>query len=98
SPPDRIQRRSEPNNQPLSVLVRPPARGLPQNSARLAKCRSFWYEPRHPEAPGVSAMHGARTSAASLTGIWQGIYSYDDGREDAPFVATLLDLGGAISG
>lgn len=43
-------------------------------------------------------MHGARTAAASLTGIWQGIYSYDDGREDAPFVATLLDLGGAISG
>lgn len=43
-------------------------------------------------------MHGAKTSAASLTGIWQGIYSYADGREDAPFVATLLDLGGAISG
>ena len=43
-------------------------------------------------------MHGARTSAASLTGIWQGIFSYNDGRDDAPFVATLLDLGGAISG
>lgn len=43
-------------------------------------------------------MHGAKTSAASLTGIWQGIYSYNDGRDDAPFVATLLDLGGAISG
>lgn len=42
-------------------------------------------------------MHGARSSAVSLTGIWQGLYSCSDGG-DAPFVATLLDLAGAISG
>lgn len=43
-------------------------------------------------------MHGHKSLAASLTGIWQGLYSYSDGREDAPFVATLMELGGAISG
>ncbi|HEY9217507.1 MAG TPA: hypothetical protein VIO94_05610 [Phenylobacterium sp.] len=43
-------------------------------------------------------MHSARSSVASLTGIWQGLYSYGHELEDSPFVATLLELGGAISG
>lgn len=43
-------------------------------------------------------MHGEKSLAASLTGIWQGLYSYSDGREGAPFVATLMELGGVISG
>jgi hypothetical protein len=43
-------------------------------------------------------MHGQKSLAASLTGIWQGLYSYSDDNEGAPFVATLMDLGGTITG
>jgi len=32
-----------------------------------------------------------------LTGIWNGLYTYQDGRT-TPFVATLIDCGGAFSG
>jgi hypothetical protein len=33
----------------------------------------------------------------NLTGVWNGLYTYRDGRS-TPFVATLIDSGGALSG
>jgi len=33
----------------------------------------------------------------NLTGIWNGLYTYQDGRSTA-FVATLIESGGALSG
>ena len=33
----------------------------------------------------------------NLTGIWNGLYTYPDGRSTA-FVATLIDSGGSLSG
>jgi hypothetical protein len=35
--------------------------------------------------------------ARSLTGIWNGLYTYPDGRSTS-FVATLIEAGGALSG
>jgi hypothetical protein len=41
-------------------------------------------------------MHG-RASERNLTGVWNGLYTYSDGRSTA-FVATLIESGGALSG
>ena len=38
-------------------------------------------------------VHGER----NLTGIWNGLYTYQDGRSTS-FVATLIESGGALSG
>jgi hypothetical protein len=38
------------------------------------------------------------SSAASLTGIWQGIYSYPIPRAPVSFVATLIETASAVSG
>ena len=38
--------------------------------------------------PGVS----------SLTGFWRGRYGYADGTPPVSFEATLMDLGGAVTG
>ena len=38
-----------------------------------------------------------RTGAQNLTGIWNGLYTYPDGRSIS-FVATLIDGGGSLSG
>jgi hypothetical protein len=37
------------------------------------------------------------TNANDLTGVWNGLYSYSDGRSVA-FVATLIEHGRALSG
>jgi hypothetical protein len=38
-------------------------------------------------------------SSRSLTGVWQGIYSYPvGGLPTVPFTATLIDAGGSLSG
>ena len=34
----------------------------------------------------------------SLTGVWQGLYSYPGKGDSVPFVATLIESGGSISG
>jgi hypothetical protein len=39
----------------------------------------------------------AEASAHNLTGVWNGLYTYPDGRSVA-FVATLIESGGALSG
>jgi hypothetical protein len=39
----------------------------------------------------------SRPSAVNLTGVWNGLYSYPDGRSTS-FVATLIDSGGSLSG
>jgi hypothetical protein len=36
-------------------------------------------------------------SERNLTGIWNGLYTYPDGRSTS-FVATLIEFGGALSG
>lgn len=36
-------------------------------------------------------------NAQDLTGIWQGLYTYADGRS-VSFVATLIESGGALTG
>ncbi len=36
-------------------------------------------------------------SKRNLTGIWNGLYTYQDGRSTS-FVATLIESGGALSG
>ena len=36
-------------------------------------------------------------TAQNLTGVWQGLYTYRDGRS-VSFVATLIDSGSALSG
>jgi hypothetical protein len=38
-----------------------------------------------------------RADARSLTGIWNGLYSYPDGRSTS-FVATLIEVGGTLCG
>jgi hypothetical protein len=38
-----------------------------------------------------------RTGEQNLTGIWNGLYTYPDGRSVA-FVATLIESGGSLSG
>jgi hypothetical protein len=38
-----------------------------------------------------------RGRVGDLTGIWNGLYTYPDGRSTA-FVATLIDSGGAFTG
>jgi hypothetical protein len=38
-----------------------------------------------------------QTGAQNLTGIWNGLYTYHDGRSIS-FVATLIDGGGALTG
>jgi hypothetical protein len=40
--------------------------------------------------------HG-RASERNLTGVWNGLYTYSDGRSTA-FVATLIESGGVLSG
>jgi hypothetical protein len=37
------------------------------------------------------------TGGANLTGIWNGLYTYSDGRS-VSFVATLIDGGGSLTG
>ena len=39
----------------------------------------------------------AQTGAQNLTGIWNGLYTYRDGRSIS-FVATLIDGGGSLTG
>jgi hypothetical protein len=42
---------------------------------------------------------GRSQSSRSLTGVWQGIYSYPvSGLPTVPFTATLIEAGGALSG
>ena len=38
-----------------------------------------------------------QTGAQNLTGIWNGLYTYRDGRSIS-FVATLIDGGGSLTG
>jgi hypothetical protein len=38
-----------------------------------------------------------RADDRNLTGVWNGLYTYQDGRFTS-FVATLIDSGGALSG
>ena len=38
-----------------------------------------------------------RAGAQSLTGIWNGLYTYPDGRSTS-FVATLIEAGASLSG
>jgi hypothetical protein len=38
-----------------------------------------------------------RTDARNLTGIWNGLYTYSDGRSTS-FVATLIEAGGTLCG
>jgi hypothetical protein len=38
-----------------------------------------------------------RSAARNLTGIWNGLYTYPDGRSTS-FVATLIDAGGTLCG
>jgi len=38
-----------------------------------------------------------RAEKRNLTGVWNGLYTYRDGRSTS-FVATLIDSGGALSG
>jgi hypothetical protein len=35
---------------------------------------------------------------ASLTGVWDGVYSYPFGRKATPFTAVVLEFGSAFSG
>ncbi|MGZ3274618.1 MAG: hypothetical protein ACXU82_02590 [Caulobacteraceae bacterium] len=35
---------------------------------------------------------------ASLTGVWDGVYSYPFGRKTTPFTAVVLEFGSAFSG
>jgi len=39
----------------------------------------------------------ARAGERDLTGIWNGLYTYPDGRSTS-FVATLIETGGTLSG
>jgi hypothetical protein len=38
------------------------------------------------------------TNAQTLTGVWNGIYSYPIAHAPVSFVATLIDSGGTVSG
>jgi hypothetical protein len=40
---------------------------------------------------------GGRVGERNLTGVWNGLYTYPDGRSTA-FVATLIESGGSLSG
>jgi hypothetical protein len=42
------------------------------------------------------AEHG-RDGEQNLTGVWNGLYTYQDGRSTS-FVATLIESGGSLSG
>ncbi len=35
---------------------------------------------------------------ASVTGVWNGLFTYPDGVDPGHFVATLLEFGGSLSG
>ncbi len=39
-----------------------------------------------------------KPSAANLTGVWQGLYSYANSGEHTPFTATLLETGSHVGG
>jgi len=43
-------------------------------------------------------MSGTGSDAVNLTGVWQGLYSYEALEEPVPFLATLLDTGSFLSG
>jgi hypothetical protein len=43
-------------------------------------------------------MSGRTGARASLTGVWQGLYSYPIARKSVSFVATLIETAGAVSG
>ena len=55
-----------------------------------------YYGNRNPPV-GVPEMP-KEPSAASLTGIWHGLYSYPIPRAPVSFVATLIETAGAVSG
>jgi hypothetical protein len=38
------------------------------------------------------------TDRSSITGVWDGLYSYPRVRGPVPFLAVILDLSGALSG
>ena len=38
------------------------------------------------------------SSAKSLTGVWQGTYTYSSGLKPEPFIATLIEAGHSLSG
>jgi hypothetical protein len=41
---------------------------------------------------------GSQSGASSLTGVWQGMYSYPGIGEPTPFTATLIQMGSSLSG
>ena len=43
-------------------------------------------------------MSGSDASARSLTGVWQGLYSYPGPGAMVPFTATLIESGGSFGG
>ncbi len=43
-------------------------------------------------------MGSASGGDINLTGVWQGLYSYESIQEPVPFMATVLDTGNFISG
>jgi hypothetical protein len=43
-------------------------------------------------------MSATSKDAVNLTGVWQGLYSYETIDEPVPFLATLLDTGSFLSG
>ncbi len=56
---------------------------------------------RLPPASLVSTFYTTGMTDAdpsNLTGIWHGQYSYPSARPPVPFVATMLDHGGALTG
>ncbi len=38
------------------------------------------------------------SSREDLSGTWQGLYSYSDGRESVSFVVVMIDTGGSLGG
>jgi len=38
------------------------------------------------------------TEEPSITGVWDGLYTYPRARKPVPFLAVILDLAGALSG
>jgi hypothetical protein len=63
----------------------------------------YWIAPRPTicflriRAAITAAVDRSETDSANLTGVWQGLYSYDWG-DDEGFVATLLHTGTMIYG
>jgi hypothetical protein len=56
------------------------------------KKRLFFFEKKNQKTRAMT------DEANSLSGIWHGQYSYPVAKQPTPFVATLLDAGGALSG